>query len=117
MTDVATTPGARRTRIVRAVEAHRREGGEPVELRAGGVRLRYEDRELTLPVSEAQRDRLDALMASYPVFKLAQPATRKAPEGTVVVAAIADPKHLADFCEDCFREVHGLDEGYALTVA
>ncbi|WP_255149015.1 hypothetical protein [Halorarius halobius] len=117
MSDPATDPDARRTAIVRAVMAHRREAGDPVAFHACDERVRYDDRLLELGVSDAQRERLDALLDDYPVFKLKQPETRTAPDGTVFVAAIADPKHLADFLEDCFRQVYGHGEGYALTVA
>ena len=119
MTDPATTPTDRRKRVVRAVMAHRKDG-DPVTFRADDppedARVTYDDRLLELAVSAAERDRLDAFLAEYPVFKVKQPETRKAPEGTVFVSAIADPKHLADFVEDCFRQVYDRGEGYGLSV-
>lgn len=115
MTEPATTPTDRRKRVVRAVMAHRK-GGDPVAFHAGDDRVGYDDRLLELDVADAERDRLDALLAEYPVFKRKQPETRKAPERTVFVSAIADPKHLADFVEDCFRQVYDRPEDYPLTV-
>lgn len=117
MTDSASTPTDRRKLVVRAVMAHRKEGGDPVGFLAGDDRVAYDDRLLELTVSGDERDRLDALLAAYPVFKIKQPETRKAPEGTVFVSAIADPKHLADFVDDCFRRVYDRGEDYALAVA
>lgn len=115
MTEAATTPTDRRKLVVRAVMAHRKQG-TPAVFHADGVRLAYDDRLLELSVSPAARDRLDDLLAEYPVFKLKQPETRKAPQGTVFVSAIADPKHLADFIEDCFVRVYECAAEYALTV-
>lgn len=115
MNETADTPDDRRTLVVRSVVNHRREGGDPVAFVAGGDRIEYDDRLVTLAVDADERDELDDLLADYPVFKIKQPATRKAPEGTVRVSAIADPKHLADFVEDCFLRVHGLDSDYRLT--
>jgi hypothetical protein len=61
--------------------------------------------------------RLDAVLAEFPVFKVAHPETRKADEGVVHVSAIADPKHAADFVETLFREVYDRPEDYRLWVA
>lgn len=116
MTAPASTSTDRRKLVVRAVQAHRKEGGDPVGFHAGDDRVTYDDRLLELAVDDAERERLDALLVEYPVFKLKQPETRKAPEGTVFVSAIADPKHLADFVEDCFRRVYDHDDDYALAV-
>ena len=78
--------------------------------------LRYGDRELELRLRDGERAPLDDLLGAYPVFKIDAPATRKAAAGTVYVAAVADPKHLADFIEDCCRQVYGLSEGFGLLV-
>ncbi|WP_255195392.1 hypothetical protein [Halorarius litoreus] len=115
MAEPATTPTDRRKLVVSAVLTHRKQG-TPAVFHADGVRLAYDDRLLELSVSPAARDRLDDLLAEYPVFKVKQPETRKAPDGTVFVSAIADPKHLADFVEDCFRRVYEREKAYALTV-
>lgn len=132
MAEPAEDPGSRRTLVVRAVTAHRREGGGPVVFTAGDAtpddsaaddptaddptvaRLEYEDRVLVLDLSDEERERLATLLDDFPVFKVKQPETRKAPDGTVYVSAIADPKHLADFVEDCFRRVYDREEDYRL---
>ena len=116
MTEPATTPTDRRTRVVRAVMAHRKSSGDPVAFSADDVRVVYDDRLLELSLSEPERDRLDALLAEYPVFKVKQPETRKAAEGTVFVSAIADPKHLADFVDECLVRVYGRADDYGLSV-
>lgn len=85
--------------------------GGPVDARLG-----YEDRLLSLDLSGDERERLAALLDDFPVFKVKRPETRKAPDGTVYVSAIADPKHLADFVEECFRRVFDLEEDYGLVV-
>lgn len=94
------------------------EGSEPDVRRTADEKrtLRYGDRELELHLRGGERARLEDLLADYPVFKIDGPATRKAPQGEMYVAAVADPKHLADFVEDCCRRVYGLPEGFSLRV-
>ena len=115
MTDTADAPRDRLVAFVRAVNAQRT-GGDGVVFETDAGRLEYADRAVTLDVGDEERERLDALLGAYPVFKVKQPETRKAPEGRVVLSAIADAKHLADFLESVFREVFGAPEGYELRV-
>ncbi|WP_276260407.1 hypothetical protein [Haloglomus litoreum] len=127
----ATTPADRKRLAVRAIARHRsREDGVDFLARAGdrAVTLSYADRTITMDLATASdatggadigaaRAALDELLASFPVFKIQQPETRKARDGTVYVSALADPKHAADFIEACYRDVFGLGEGYELSVA
>ena len=139
MTDAAD-PGSRRTLLVRRLMerrgqrdelvVHAGERSEPADSASGEAesrasdpvesrderRIRYGDRQLTLFPDATERDRLDELLDEYPVFKLDAPATRKSEDGTVYVSAVADPKHLADFIEDCCQQVYGLPAGYVLSV-
>lgn len=115
MDDAATEPTGRRRLLVRQLMA-RRGQSDTVTVRADERTLRYGDRVLELSVGESERSRLDDLLDEYPVFKVKQPATRKAADDTVHVAAVADPKHLADFIEDCCRRVYELPETYRLRV-
>lgn len=105
---------------VDAVTTHRTRGSEGVVFEGVDgdrrVRVEYADRLFTLPVSADERDALAEHLGSFPVFKLKQPETRKAPDGTVYVSAIADPKHAADFLEGSFRTVYDLPEGFELRV-
>jgi hypothetical protein len=105
---------------VDAVTTHRTRGSEGVVFDGVDddrrIRIEYADRLFTLDVSDDERDALDEHLGAFPVFKLKQPETRKAPEGTVYVSAIADPKHAADFLEGTFRSVYGLPEGFELRV-
>jgi hypothetical protein len=111
----ADDPDRRRQTLVEAVVAARRDGCA-VTFAGADARVTYEDRTLRLDVDADQRSRLDDLLAEYSVFKVAQPATRKASEGVVYLSAITDPKHAADFLEAVFREVYGAPEGYELRV-
>jgi hypothetical protein len=110
----------RRTRIAEAITAHRRAGSQSPVLVAVAAEdppyVEYCDREIVVRVEEADRDRLDALLDDFPVFKIAQPATRKAPAGEIHVSAIADPKHAADFLDRLFLDVFERPAGYALRV-
>ena len=110
---------ARRARIAEAVAAHRQSGSEsPVlfvaETGPDPPFVEYRDREIT--VTAAGRNRLDALLGEFPVFKITQPATNKAPEGEVHVSALADPKHTADFLDRLFLDVYGVAADYALRI-
>jgi hypothetical protein len=110
----------RRTRIAEAITAHRRAGSQSPVLVAVAAEdppyVEYCDREIVVRVEEADRDRLDALLDDFPVFKIAQPATRKAPAGEIHVSAIADPKHAADFLDRLFLDVFERPARYALRV-
>ena len=77
-------------------------------------RVVFEDRRLRVEV--ADRDRLAALLEEYGVFKIRQPATRKADAGVVYLSAVTDPKHAADFVEALFRELYDAPTEYALRV-
>ena len=112
----------RRAKIAEAVTAHRRAGSQSAvffgaDRDAESPVVEYVDREITVEVDDAERDRLDALLTDFPVFKIAQPATRKSPAGEVHVSALADPKHIADFVDQCLLDVYGLPEDFALVVA
>lgn len=109
---------ARRAKIAEAIVAHRR-GDEPAvcfQATTGETPVvEYTDREIVLRVTEAMRDRLDTLLSAFPVFKIAQPATRKAPDGEIHIAALADPKHTADFVDRLFLDVFEVESGYEIT--
>jgi hypothetical protein len=113
-------PTQRRARIAEAIAAHREAGSQSPVLFGSDADERafveYIDREVTVRVDDAERDRLDSHLAEFPVFKIAQPATRKAPDGEVHVSALADPKHIADFLDGLFLSVFDQPEGYELVV-
>ncbi|MEF8840201.1 MAG: hypothetical protein V5A62_01055 [Haloarculaceae archaeon] len=118
----ADEAGDRLALAVDAVTTHRARGSEGAvfeaidDERERRVRAEYADRLFTLTVSADERDALSEHLGSFPVFKIKQPETRKAPEGTVHVSAIADAKHAADFLEGAFRTVYGLPADYELRV-
>jgi len=114
--DDATT---RRAKIAEAIVAHRRAGSQSAVYFGAaddGPVVEYVDREITLEVDDAERDRLDALLGDFHVFKIAQPATRKSPAGEVHVSALADPKHIADFVDRTLLDVYGVGDGYELAI-
>ncbi|MFB6171949.1 MAG: hypothetical protein ABEJ23_05400 [Haloarculaceae archaeon] len=108
----ATTPADRRALYAEAVAAHRRRGSDGAAFVAGGRRLELTDDGVRFDLRGDERAALDDLLADYPVFKVAQPATRKAPDGVVYVSAVTDAKHLGDFLEDAFRRVLDRPEDY-----
>lgn len=120
-------PESRRRALVSAIVAARRDD-EPVTFaaRVGGgegegadrdpARVVYEDRSLRLELDADERGALEDLLSEYRVFKVEQPATRKAAAGVVYLSAVTDPKHAADFLEALFREVYGASAGYELEV-
>lgn len=107
----ADTPTDRRALYAEAVAASRRRGGERVVFAAGDDRLVLAE-DLHFELDGEGRAALDELLGEFPVFKLAQPATRKADEGEVYVSAVTDAKHLADFVDEAFLRVYGHDDGY-----
>ena len=109
------TPASRRRTLVSAIVAARG-ADEAVTVRAGDDVVVYEDRRLRLEVGDDERRRLEALLEEYHVFKIEEPATRKAEEGVVHLSAVTDPKHAADFLESVFREMYGAGPDYDLHV-
>jgi len=110
---VARSPAERRQLLVRRIVESRRNGAGVV-FGVGEVSVEYDDRVLRLAVDTDERDRLDAVLSEYHVFKIKQPETRKADDGVVYLSAVTDAKHAADFLEALFRDVYGLGEGYEL---
>ncbi len=111
----------RRAKIAEAITAHRRAGSQSAVYfgaETGGESpvVEYVDREITVEVGESERDRLDAVLGEFHVFKIAQPATRKAPAGEVHISALADPKHTADFVDQLFLDVYEFDADYDLAI-
>ena len=111
----ATTPAERRRLLVKAIVESRRSGAA-LRLDAGDTRIEYEGQRVRLICSPEERDRLDALLDEYHVFKIKQPETRKANEGVVYLSAVTDPKHAADFLDELFGAVYDIDDGYELSV-
>lgn len=125
----ATAPADRLALAIDAVTAHRHRGSDRVvfeghppsdaaaaERDGPAPRVEFAERVLRLELDEDERERLDDLLGSFPVFKLKQPETRKADPGVVYASAIADAKHAAEFVDACFRNVHGLGAEYELRV-
>jgi hypothetical protein len=109
----ADTPADRKQLLVGRIVEARRTGG-PTTFEAEDIEVTYGDRTIELEVTPDARDRLESILSEYHVFKIQQPETRKADDGVVVLSAVTDAKRAADFVESLFREVHGLDERYAL---
>lgn len=116
MTREAHAPHDRFSLVMESITAHRKRDSDGAVFETDAGRLTYADRTITLELTETERGRLDTLFESYPVFKIEQPATRKAPDGEIHVSALADPKHTADFIESVFRDVFEQGEEYELRV-
>lgn len=110
-----SSPPERRATIVEAI-VRARTDGEPVVFSGEGATVEYHDRTLRLELETSEADRLESLRSTYPVIKPKQPETRKAPNGVVVLSAVTDPKHAADFLDDLFLTVFGAAERYELAV-
>jgi len=110
------TPDDRKRSFVRRVVESRRTD-EPVVFEAEGAEIDYDDRRIRLRVEPAERERLEALLEAYHVFKIKQPETRKADDGVVYLSAVTDAKHAADFLEALFSDVYRLGNGYELAVS
>lgn len=93
------------------------DNADALVVEAAGRTVTYQNQSIRLSVDDAERERLEALCADYHVFKVAQPATRKAPDGVVSLSAVTDAKHAADFLEALFREVYELDDRYHLEIS
>ena len=110
----------RRAKMAEAITAHRRGGSrDPVVFASGddeAALVEYVDREITVQVDAAQQERLDDLLEAFPVFKIAQPATRKAQDGEVHLSALTDPKHCSDFLDRLFLDVFDQRDSYAVRV-
>lgn len=112
----ADTPGDRKQLLVgRIVEA--RQSGGPATFAAEGLEVTYDDRTIEVEITPDASDQLESLLSAYHVFKIKQPETRKAGDRVVFISAVTDAKRAADFVESLFREVHGLDAGYALNTS
>ncbi len=112
----AETPDDRKRSFVRHVVESRRTD-EPVGFEAEGVAIEYDDRRIRLTVEAAERERLEALLEAYHVFKIKQPETRKADDGVVYLSAVTDAKHAADFLEALFSDVYRLGNDYELVTS
>lgn len=108
----AVTPADRRALYAEAVTAHRKRGSERAAFVADGHCIELTETGVRFELDEGSRAALESLLAEYPVFKVAQPATRKAPDAVVFVSAVTDAKHLGDFLDDAFRHVFDLPEDY-----
>lgn len=107
----ARTPADRRALYTEAIQAHRQRGSDHAVVAAGNTRLVLGEA-IRFEVTGEERRALSELLSEYPVFKITQPATRRADESVVFVSAVTDAKHLADFLDDAFQRVYGLDPDY-----
>lgn len=109
----ATEATKRRRLLVRSI-VDSRQTGRRLRLEAADTVIKYENRRIQLELTDDERARLDELREEYHVFKIEQPATRKADDDVVYLSAVTDPKHAADFLEALFVVVYGADESYEL---
>ncbi|MFB6183061.1 MAG: hypothetical protein ABEI96_00765 [Haloarculaceae archaeon] len=117
----ASRPRDRGALVADAITAHRKRDSDRAVFEAVDddrrETLSFADGQVTFVVTDDQYERLTAVLDEFPVFKIAQPETRKADADTVVVSAVTDQKHAAEFVEASFRSVYGFPEDYRLWVA
>lgn len=133
----AADPAERRKLVADAISAHREraspfltmeadpeavadeDGGDGADESAASPWIQFTDEErvLNLDVTDAELDRLEALLNEFPAFKIRELTRPEEAEGTNVrVGALADPNRVAQFVDRAFREVYGLDEEFRLWV-
>jgi hypothetical protein len=126
--DAADVEG-RQKLVADAVAAHRERGSGFLTLEAGAavagedepvpwVQYAGEEGVLNLDVTDGELDRLDALLAEFPAFKVRERTEPEQAEGTNLrVGALADAGRIGQFVDRLFRDVYGLDDEFRLWVA
>jgi hypothetical protein len=75
--------------------------------------LQFRENTVNLDCTDAELDRLTALLDAYPEFRIDQMESPETAEGTnVKVTARSDANRLADFFDSALREVYGLPADY-----
>ncbi|WP_418282142.1 hypothetical protein [Halorubrum sp. DTA98] len=73
--------------------------------------------EVVLDCTDAELDRLKALVAEFPEFRIDELVSPEEAEGTnVVITARSDANRVAGFIERAFREVYGLTDDYRVWI-
>ncbi len=120
----AAEPEDRANRLGRIVDrlGSQRAGGERVlrfegESSEGTALVESRDRQLRLWIPPARRSALETMLERFPVFKIQQPETRKAPAEVVNIAVLADVPHTAQFLDGLLCDLHGLGSEYTLQIS
>lgn len=116
----ASDPSARRELIADAVAAHRERDSAYLTVEADGGEpwLQYADGVCNLDCTDAELDRLETLLSSFPAFEVAELTSPETAEGTNVrVETVVGPDRLAQFVDRVFDEVYELPADCRLWVA
>jgi hypothetical protein len=125
----ADTPAERRKLFAEAVTAHRARSSAflTVEVAADpdldgtdddgdplpAPWIQFSERTFNLDVTDAERERLEALLEEYREFRIEDLSAPEESDGTNVrITARSDANRLAGFVDDAFQHVYGRDEGY-----
>ena len=135
----ADTPTDRRKLFADAVTAHRTRGSAFLTIEADTVEepsfgtdeaaedddaeadpdpwLQFAEKTFNLDVTDAEHERLNALVDDYPEFRVDALESPDSAEGTNVrITARSDANRLADFADRVFTEIYERDDGYRARV-
>ncbi len=129
----ADTPTDRRKLFADAVTAHRTRGSAFLTIEAAPPEspafdpdgedeedeeepqpwLQFAEKTFNLDVTDAELDRVKALVDEFPEFRIDELESPDTAEGTNVrITARSDANRLADFADRVFRDVYEREEGY-----
>ncbi|MFC6903807.1 hypothetical protein [Halalkalicoccus tibetensis] len=110
----ADTEADRRALFAEAIEAHRTRDSGFCTLEADETTwIQVGEDVVNLDCTDAELDRLEALLNDFSAFSIEGMASPENVEGTNVrVQTYADEERIAGFLERCFREVYDRPEGY-----
>ncbi|WP_053947327.1 hypothetical protein [Halolamina sediminis] len=129
----ADTPTDRRKLFADAVTAHRTRGSAFLTIEAAPPEspafdpdgedegdeeepqpwLQFAEKTFNLDVTDAELDRMKALVDEFPEFRIDELESPDTAEGTNVrITARSDANRLADFADRVFRDVYEREEGY-----
>jgi hypothetical protein len=117
----ADDPAERRKLAAEAITAHRERASQYLTLEADAAGddpdpwIQFGEDVVNMDVTDAERDRLEALLSEFPAFKIRQLERPENAEGSNVrVGALADAARVAQFLDRAFQEVYGKPEDYRL---
>lgn len=112
----AAVADERRELFVDAISAHRTRNSPFCTFEGGREEppwIQFGEDTLNMDCTDAELDRLKALLDGFPSFTIEDLNSPENAEGTNVrVSAFADEGRIAEFVERCFREVYDRPEGY-----
>jgi len=123
----ADAPTDRRKLFAEAITAHRNRGSEfltiePDELPPESTEellpwIQFSDTTISMDCTDAELDRLNEVLDSYPEFRTETVESPEEAEGThVQITARSDPNRLGMFIDETFQTVYGYESTYTAWV-